>query len=33
MLRNMLKMDNRVAIETIRGVGYSLVIEEDESLM
>lgn len=32
-LRNMLKMDNRVAIETIRGVGYSLVIEEDESLM
>ena len=33
MLRNMLKMDNRVVIETIRGVGYSLVIEEDESLM
>lgn len=33
MLRSMLKMDNRVAIETIRGVGYSLVIEEDESLM
>lgn len=33
MLRNMLKMDSRVAIETIRGVGYSLVIEEDESLM
>lgn len=33
MLRNMLKMDNRVAIETIRGVGHSLVIEEDESLM
>lgn len=33
MLRNMLKMDNRIAIETIRGVGYSLVIEEDESLM
>lgn len=32
-LRNMLKMDNRVAIETIRGIGYSLVIEEDESLM
>jgi DNA-binding response OmpR family regulator len=33
MLRNMLKMDNRVVIETIRGVGYSLVIKEDESLM
>lgn len=33
MLRSMLKMDNRVVIETIRGVGYSLVIEEDESLM
>lgn len=33
LLRNMLKMDNRVVIETIRGVGYSLVIEEDESLM
>lgn len=33
MLRNMLKMDNRVVIETIQGVGYSLVIEEDESLM
>ena len=33
MLRNALKMDNRVAIETVRGVGYSLVIEEDESLM
>ena len=33
MLRNMLKMDNRIVIETIRGVGYSLVIEEDESLM
>ena len=33
ILRSMLKMDNRVAIETIRGAGYSLVIEEDESLM
>lgn len=33
MLRDMLKMDSRVAIETMRGVGYSLVIEEDESLM
>ena len=33
ILRSMLKMDNRVAIETIQGVGYSLVIEEDESLM
>lgn len=33
ILRNMLKMDNRVAIETIRGAGYSLVIKEDESLM
>lgn len=33
MLRNMLKMDSRVAIETIREVGYSLVIEEDENLM
>ena len=33
LLRNMLKMDSRVVIETIRGVGYSLVIEEDESLM
>lgn len=33
MLRSMLKMDNRVVIETTRGVGYSLVIEEDESLM
>lgn len=33
ILRNMLKMDNRVVIETIRGVGHSLVIEEDESLM
>lgn len=32
-LRNMLKMDDRVAIETIRRVGYSLIIEEDESLM
>ena len=32
-LRNMLKMDSRVAIETIQGVGYSLVIKEDESLM
>lgn len=33
MLRSMLKMDSRVVIETIRVVGYSLVIEEDESLM
>lgn len=33
VLRSMLKMDNRVAIETIRGAGYSLVIKEDESLM
>lgn len=33
MLRNMLKTDSRVVIETVRGVGYSLVIEEDESLM
>lgn len=33
ILRNMLKMDSRVAIETIQGVGYSLVIKEDESLM
>lgn len=33
ILRSMLKMDSRVAIETIRGVGYSLVIKEDESLM
>ena len=33
MLRNMLKMDSRVVIETIRGVGYSLVVEKDESLM
>ena len=33
LLRGMLKMDSRVAIETVRGVGYSLVIEEDESLM
>lgn len=33
MLRNMLKMDSRVVIETIRGVGYSLVIKEDENLM
>lgn len=32
-LRNMLKMDSRVVIETVRGVGYSLIIEEDESLM
>lgn len=32
-LRNMFKMDIRVAIETIRRIGYSLVIEEDESLM
>lgn len=32
-LRDMLKLDNRIAIETIRGIGYSLVIEEDESLM
>lgn len=32
-LRSMLKTDSRVVIETIRGVGYSLVIEEDESLM
>lgn len=33
MLRNMLKTDSRVVIETARGVGYSLVIEEDESLI
>lgn len=33
MLRNMLKMDSRVVIETMRGVGYSLVVEKDESLM
>lgn len=33
LLRNMLKMDSRVAIKTIRGVGYSLAIEKDESLM
>lgn len=33
MLRSMLKMDSRVVIETIRGVGYSLVVENDESLM
>lgn len=32
-LRDMLKMDNRVVIETLRGVGYSLVIEEDEGLI
>lgn len=32
-LRDTLKMDDRIVIETIRGVGYSLVIEEDESLM
>lgn len=33
MLRDALKMDKRITIETKRGVGYSLVIEEDESLM
>lgn len=33
MLRNMLKMDSRIVIETIREVGYSLIIEEDENLM
>ena len=33
MLRDALKMDKRIAIETKRGTGYSLVIEEDESLM
>lgn len=33
MLRNMLKMDSRISIKTIRGVGYSLAIEEDENLM
>lgn len=33
VLRSMLKMDDRVVIETIREVGYSLVIKEDESLM
>lgn len=33
MLRDMLKMDSRVVIETVRGIGYSLVIEEDESLL
>lgn len=33
MLRSMLKMDSRVVIETVRGVGHSLVVEEDESLM
>lgn len=33
VLRSMLKMDNRVVIETIRGIGYSLIVEEDESLM
>lgn len=33
ILRNMLKVDDRIAIETIRGVGYSLIIKEDESLM
>ena len=32
-LRNMLKMDSRVVIETVQKVGYSLVIEEDENLM
>ena len=33
MLRNMLNMDSRIVIETIRGIGYSLVVEEDENLM
>lgn len=33
MLRSMLKRDSRVIIETKRGVGYSLIIEEDENLM
>lgn len=33
LLRSMLKMDDRVAIETVQGIGYSLVIKEDESLM
>lgn len=33
MLRNALKMDNRIIIETKRGTGYSLVITEDEDLM
>lgn len=28
-LRNYLKMDSRVSIETKRGIGYSLVIDED----
>lgn len=31
-LRNMLKMDSRISIETTRGSGYSLVIANDESL-
>lgn len=33
MLRNALKMDDRIVIETIQGVGYSLIVKEDESLM
>lgn len=33
VLRNMLKMDNRIVIKTIRGAGYSLIVEEDESLV
>lgn len=33
MLRDALKMDKKIMIETKRGTGYSLVIEEDESLM
>lgn len=33
MLRDALKMDKRITIKTKRSVGYSLVIEEDESLM
>ena len=29
LLRNYLKMDKRIVIETKRGIGYSLVINEE----
>lgn len=33
MLRNMLKMDSRIVIKTIRGMSYSLIINDDDNLM
>lgn len=32
-LRNMLKMDSRIAIKTIRGISYSLIVNDEDNLM